>query len=134
MNNTKVTLSVNECSEFHSYGESHEKIKSVDEAIRIWKSIPPDRLHGIKSIGICVEDEKNPKDSVEWDILVGNHFDLETLEYVPDILGNKKAQEMIKELQEKMPDIKVLGDIPVQLREDNQEQTVQNTRTIRNHR
>lgn len=65
MEDKKVTLLVNECSEFHSYGEFHEDIKSVDEAIRLWKKIPPERLHGIKSIGIRVEDPKNPKDSVE---------------------------------------------------------------------
>ena len=33
-NNKKVTLTVNECSEFHSLGESHENIRTVDEAIQ----------------------------------------------------------------------------------------------------
>lgn len=65
---------------------------------------------------------------------MGNHFDLETLEYVPDILENKQAQEMIKELQEKLPDIKVRGEIPEQLRENNQEQTEQSARTVHHHR
>lgn len=34
-NDTIVTLTVNECSEFHNLGESHENIYTVAEAIHI---------------------------------------------------------------------------------------------------
>ena len=50
----KVTLSVYECSEFHSMGEMHENIESVDEAIKIWEGIPATRMNGIKSISVVV--------------------------------------------------------------------------------
>lgn len=49
-----VTLTVAECGEFHSLGEFHENIASVEEAIAVWKSIPPERMNGIPSIGINI--------------------------------------------------------------------------------
>lgn len=135
MKNMRVTLSVNECSEFHSMGESHEGIKSVDEAIRLWKRIPPERMNGIKSIGVCLEAD-SIMDESEIDILTGNHFDLEILEYVPDILENKEVQEIIKELVEKMPEMEIRGRVPDQLsdikREEQQDQAP--VRRMRHHR
>lgn len=107
-----VTLMVNECSEFHSLGESHENIKSVDEAIRLWKKIPTERMHGIKSIGIRVVEEDNSNDYEEMDVVVGRHMDLDMLHYYPDISENEKAIEMVKELQKKLPEIEVIGEMP----------------------
>jgi len=37
----EVTLMVSECSEFHNMGEFYENIPTVEEAIAIWKQIPP---------------------------------------------------------------------------------------------
>ncbi len=54
-------------------------------------------------------------DGSEMDVLVGNHFDLETLEYIPDILENKQAQKMIKELKKSFPEMEVRGRVPDQL-------------------
>lgn len=50
----EVTLMVSECSEFHNYGEFYENISTVEEAIAIWKQIPPERLNAIPAIGINV--------------------------------------------------------------------------------
>ena len=136
MKNTKVTLTVNECSEFHSFGESHEHIDSVEEALRLWSKIPPERMNGIKAIGVCLEAPGDFMDGAELDILIGNHFDLEVLEYVPDILENKEAQEMIKDLIQKMPEIEIRGQVPDQLsdikKEEPQEQNT--VRRMRHHR
>jgi hypothetical protein len=70
-NKKSITLTVNECSEFHSLGESHENIKTVDEAIRIWRRIPEERMHGIKSIGIRVANKSDPDDYKEMDVIIG---------------------------------------------------------------
>lgn len=109
-NNKKVTLKVNECSEFHSLGKSHEDIRTVDEAIHIWKRIPADRMHGIKSIGIRVEDKNNPEDYSEMDVVVGRRLDLDMLQYYPNIMENKKAMDMVKELHRKMLEIELIGE------------------------
>ena len=39
---SEVTLTVAECGEFHNFGEFHEKIVTVDEAVAKWKQIPPE--------------------------------------------------------------------------------------------
>ena len=130
MKNKKVTLMVNECSEFHGLGESHENIETVDEAIRLWKRIPKERLNGIKSIGIRVEDESNPTDATEFDVLYGNHFDFDMIHYYPDILESEKAIAFINELREKLPDMHMIGTVPEQLMKESQEdnQVVRNRR------
>ena len=113
----KITLKVKECCEFETLGECHENIESVAEAVRLWRKIPADRIHGIKAIAVVLESSGNFIDGSELDILVGNHFDLEVLHYVPDILENKQAQEMITALVKSFPDIEVRGSISEQLAE-----------------
>lgn len=106
-----VTLSVYECSEFHSMGEVHEGIKSVDEAIRVWNSIPPSRMNGIKSIAIVVGEGW---EATEFEAVVGKTMDLEMLRYYSDITTNQEALSLVKELREKISDIEVVGEIPAQ--------------------
>ena len=91
-----VTLTVVECSEFHNMGEFHENIKSVEEAIAIFKEIPLERMHGIPAIGIRVADPNNLDDGVEMDVLIGKRIDLDILHYVPEIADNWQAQQMIR--------------------------------------
>lgn len=105
-----VTLTVSECGEFHSLGEFHENIAGVEEAIAVWKSIPPERMNGIPSIGINIHTEGTERyEDVEMDILSGKVIDLEVLDYVPDITDDPKAIEVIEELIDKLPDIEVRG-------------------------
>lgn len=107
-----VTLTVAECGEFHSLGEFHENIAGVEEAIAVWKSIPPERMNGIPSIGINIHTEGTERyEDVEMDILSGKVIDLEVLDYVPDITDDPKAIEVIAELIDKLPDIEVRGSL-----------------------
>ena len=107
-----VTLTVAECGEFHSLGEFHENIASVEEAIAVWKSIPPERMNGIPSISINIHTEGTERyEDVEMDILSGKVIDLEVLDYVPDITDDPKAIEVIAELIDKLPDIEVRGSL-----------------------
>ena len=95
----EVTLTVAECSEFHSFGEFHENIATVEEAIAVWKQIPPERMNGIQPQPIH--------------ILTGNRFELDVLDYIPEIKNSPQAIEVIAELMAKvmplMPDMKVEG-------------------------
>ena len=107
-----VTLTVAECGEFHSLGEFHENIASVEEAIAVWKSIPPERMNGIPSIGINIHTEGTEHyEDVEMDVLSGKVIDLEVLDYVPDITDDPKAIEVIEELIDKLPNIEVRGSL-----------------------
>ena len=106
----EVTLMVSECGEFHNLGEFYENIHTVEEAIAIWKQIPPERMHGIPAIGINVHrpGEESYMDD-EVDLLSGNRIDLEILEHIPSITGEPKAMEVIAELVAKLPEIEIDG-------------------------
>lgn len=112
LNDKEITLTVAECGEFHELGEFHEGIESVDEAISIFKKIPPARMNGIPSIGINIHTKNTESyEDVEIDIVTGKVIDLEMLEYVPDITNEEKAVQLIAELMEKLPEFKVRGSL-----------------------
>ena len=106
----EVTLMVSECGEFHNLGEFYENIPTVEEAIAIWKQIPPERMHGIPAIGINVH---RPGEEIymddEVDLLSGNRIDLERLEHIPSITCEPKAMEVIAELVAKLPEMEIDG-------------------------
>ena len=106
----EVTLMVSECGEFHNLGEFYENIPTVEEAIAIWKHIPPERMHGIPAIGIKVHrpGEENYMDD-EVDLLSGNRIDLEILEHIPSITSEPKAMEVIAKLVAKLPEMEIDG-------------------------
>ena len=109
---TVITLTVAECGEFHNLGEYHEDIASVEEAIEIFTQIPPERMNGIRSIGINIHTEGTEAyEDTQMDIVSGRTADLEILDYVPDITDNPKAVAVIAELIDKMPDIEVRGSL-----------------------
>ncbi len=109
---TAVTLTVAECGEFHNFGEYHENIAGVEEAIAIFNRIPPERMNGIPSIGINIHTEGTESyEDTQMDIVSGRVADLEILDYVPDITDNPKAVEVIAELIDKLPDIEVRGSL-----------------------
>ncbi len=109
---TEVTLTITECGEFHNFGEFHENIATVDEAIAIWKQIPPERMNGIPAIGISIHTPGTETyDDVVTDILTGNRFELDVLDYIPEIKGNPQAIEVIAELMAKLPNMKIESDI-----------------------
>ncbi len=107
---TEVTLTVAECGEFHNLGEFYENIPTVEEAVAIWKQIPPERMNGIPAIGINIHTPGTEVfEDVEIDILTGKRIDLDILEYIPDIKGNPQAMEMITELVAKLPEMEIDG-------------------------
>ena len=82
----------------------------MEEAIVIWKQIPPERMNGIPAIGIHIHrvGEENYVDD-EIDILSGKRIDLEILEYIPSIKNEPKAMEMVTELIAKLPNMEIDG-------------------------
>lgn len=110
-----TSYTVAECSEFHSQGELHENIKSIGEAIEIYKQIPPERMNAIPAIGIRVTDADNPEVFTEVDVLSGNTIDLEVLKYLPGIEENKVAQFAVAELLYHFKDAEVRGEVTEEL-------------------
>ena len=106
----EVTLTVAECSEFHSLGEFYENIPTVEEAVAIWKQIPPERMNGIPAIGINIhEPGAEPFGDVEADLVSGKRIDLEILDHIPDMKNNPKVMELAAQLVAELPDMEIDG-------------------------
>ena len=106
----EVTLTVAECGEFHTMGEFYENIPTVEEAVTIWKQIPPERMNGIPAIGINIHTPGTEVfEDVGIDILLGKRIDLDILEYIPDIKDSPQAMEVIAELVAKLPEMEIDG-------------------------
>lgn len=106
----EVTLTVAECGEFHNYGEFYENIPTVEEAIAIWKQIPPERLNAIPSIGINIHrPEEEYEMDIQMDIVSRKRIDLEMLSYSPDISNEPKAVSIIAELIANLPEMEIDG-------------------------
>ena len=112
----EVTLTVAECGEFHTMGEFYENIPTVEEAVAIWKQIPPERMNGIPAIGINIHIPGTEAfEDVEADILSGNRIDLDILEFIPDIKESPQAMEVIAELVVKLPEMEIDGNMGEEL-------------------
>ncbi len=108
----EVTLTVAECGEFHSMGEFYENIPTVEEAVAIWKQIPPERMNGIPAIGINIHTPGTEVfEDVGIDILSGKRIDLDILEFIPDIKNSPQAMEVIAELVAKLPEMEIDGNM-----------------------
>ena len=108
----EVTLTVAECGEFHTMGEFYENIPTVEEAVTIWKQIPPERMNGIPAIGINIHTPGTEVfEDVGADILSGKRIDLDILEFIPDIKNSPQAMEVIAELVAKLPEMEIDGNM-----------------------
>ena len=104
-----VTFTVAECGEFHSLGEYHEDIVTLEEAAAVYRKIQPERMNGIPSIGIKLHVEGTAEtEDMQFDILSGMEIDRGILMLVPDGHGHKEVQEIIRKLAEMFPDKEVV--------------------------
>ncbi|MBP3544479.1 MAG: hypothetical protein J6J86_09650 [Lachnospiraceae bacterium] len=96
----QITLFVSECGEFHDMGEFYDGIENVDEAIAAFNRIPPERMNGIPTIGINVKSHGRES---EINVISANGYvDYDIIQRIPEIAGNDKAMNMIRELEQKM--------------------------------
>jgi len=95
---SNITFYVAECMEFDSLGEYYENIKTFDEAIEIYNSIPSSRLNGCKGIGFnlnanCLHDGK-------FELYSNGNVDEEIINSISDFRNNKFIQEAIIKAKE----------------------------------
>jgi len=98
-----ITFSVAECSEFSSMGEFHENL-TLPEAVEIYKQIPAERMHGIKSIRFEIQDKNEfsgPMDLVRGDRLQRQ----EVKELAPALSYHPLVQKAFEDVQQLMGDI-----------------------------
>ncbi len=104
-----LTFTVAECGEYHSLGEYHEGIRTLEEAVAVYEKIPLKRMNGIPAVGINLHVTGTDKvEDLQADILSGNEIDIGIINIIPEYCGNPQMQEMVKELISFFPDKEVI--------------------------
>ena len=104
-----ITFTVAECGEFHTMGEFHEGIETVEEAMKLYNAIDPSRMHGIPSIGVNMHIEGTEEwEDEQADIVSGNRIDVDFLNYTPELRDTPKVQDAIKKLIAAYPEKDVI--------------------------
>ena len=88
----EISYYVAECGEFHSYGEFYENIKTLEEAVQIYKKIPSSRRNGVKSIGFKLGE-------YELDLFDGRFEDDYIKEFMPWVMASPLVQKAFVELR-----------------------------------
>jgi len=109
-----VTFTVAESSEFHSFGELHEGIPTLQDAIEVYEKLKHESaLNGIPGLGINVHTVGTEKmDDLQWDFMTGNIIDLEGLMYMPEMSQNEEVVEALHQLADKYPEAEIIGRFP----------------------
>ena len=94
-----IRFYVAECSEFPVLGEYHQDL-SLQEAFRIYDSIPPERMHGIKCIGFDLKDGSDYEG--EFELVSGNRVQKEIINSIPYFRENVHVQKAIAEAEKKL--------------------------------
>mgnify|MGYP005916671081 FL=1 len=103
-----ITFTVAECGEFHTMGEFHEGIETIEEAMKLYNAIDPSRMHGIPSIGVNMHIEGTEEwEDEEADIVRGNCIDVDFLNYTPELRDTPTVQDALKKLIAAYPDKEV---------------------------
>ncbi len=104
-----ISFTVAECGEFHSLGEYHENIKTVEKAAAIYRNIPPGRMHGIPAIGITLHRKGQPAyEDLQLDILNGGTIEIGLIHYVPEAENNPLVWEAVEKLKRLFPEKEVV--------------------------
>ena len=93
-----ITFYVAECSEFHILGEFHECLETLQEAMELYEKIPADRLNGIKSIGIQLEDD-SIYDGTTYDLMVAGEIQTEFINEIPHYRESPLVQKAIADME-----------------------------------
>lgn len=98
-----ISFYVAECGEFHSMGEFHENL-TLQQAVDIYKSIPSDRMNGVKTIGFVINDDQLLAN--EYDLVVGNRLDMQEMkDILPDLAKHPLVVKAADEITKLLPEL-----------------------------
>ena len=92
-----ITFYVAECMEFPVMGEYHNNL-TLEEAIKIYESIPADRLHGGKGIGFDLQDGDEDY-SGEYELMCWDRVDRELIDMIPHYKESPLVQKAINDME-----------------------------------
>lgn len=109
-----VTFTVAESSEFHSFGELHEGIPRLEDALKVYEELcEKSNLNGIPAVGINIHMVGTPVyEDMQCDFLAGKRLDLDSLMYLPEMSQNEEVIEALHGMKEAYPDVEVIGRFP----------------------
>lgn len=101
-----ISFYVAECGEFHSMGEFHENL-TLQQAVDIYKSIPSDRMNGVKTIGFVIKDDNLLAN--EYDLVVGNRLNMQEMkEILPELAAHPQVVKAADEIAKLLPELEGL--------------------------
>lgn len=106
--NVEITFYTAECMEFVRYGEYREGLGTLEEALKYYDEIPPDRLNAVKGIGIHLYDPKENGFIQEFPLIMGKTLDLDLLREIHGISRYPQILEIAKSLAKQREDITVV--------------------------
>ena len=92
-----ISFYVAECMEFPVMGEYHNNL-TLEEAIKIYESIPADRLHGGKGIGFDLQDGDEDY-SGEYELMSWDRVDRELIDMIPHYKESPLVQKAINDME-----------------------------------
>ena len=109
-----VTFTVAESSEFHSFGELHEGIPRLEDALKVYEELcEKSNLNGIPAVGINIHTVGTPaNEDMQCDFLSGKRLDLDNLMYLPEMSQNEEVIGALHDMKEAYPDVEVIGRFP----------------------
>lgn len=100
-----LTFTVAECGEFHTLGEYHEDIGTLEEAVSIYQNIPPGHMNGVSAIGMKLHtDGELESGDIEFDIVSGRSVNAWLIHYIPEADSNPLVWEAVRRLAGLFPE------------------------------
>ena len=92
----RISFYAAECMEFPSMGEYYENL-TLEEAVEKYKTIPEDRIHGIKGIGFCLKDGSIYDG--EYELMSGGKISKDLIDLVPHYKESPLVQKAMRDLE-----------------------------------
>ena len=92
----QISFYAAECMEFPSMGEYYENL-TLEEAVEKYKTIPADRIHGIKGIGFCLKDGSIYDG--EYELMSGGKISKDLIDLVPHYKESPLVQKAMQDLE-----------------------------------
>ena len=92
----QISFYAAECMEFPSMGEYYENL-TLEEAVEKYKTIPEDRIHGIKGIGFCLEDGSIYDG--EYELMSGGKISKDLIDLVSHYKESPLVQKAMRDLE-----------------------------------
>lgn len=92
----RISFYAAECMEFPSMGEYYENL-TLEEAVEKYKTIPADRIHGIKGIGFCLKDGSIYDG--EYELMSGGKISKDLIDLVPHYKESPLVQKAMQDLE-----------------------------------